>query len=147
MMDIYLALAVMLLFCVAAFASGLAIARRVPKRVAVALVVVDVVALLLFLKFLWDAPILTRLIPFRSVIVLGNFQPPISALLAGLAWGVIEGTSRRRLIFIAPLVIVSLWRGYGRVFDATPATRQRWDGDVCRQTSDATCSAAAAAML
>jgi hypothetical protein len=121
--------------------------RRAPPRIALTVMVVVLVSLLLFIKFLWDAPILAKVIPARTVIVLGNFQPPISALLAGLAWGLIRGSPGRKALLVVPLIAISLWRGYGRLFEAVPATRERWKGDVCRQTSDATCSAAACTTL
>jgi len=145
--DIYFALAVMLVVCIAVFVGGRVVAKRATKRASITTMVVTLVALLLFIKFVWDAPILAKLIPLSSVIVLGNFQPPLSAFLAGLASVLIPGGKARRIMFVAPLLAVSLWRGYGRLFEATPPTRERWKGDVCRQTTDATCSAAACATL
>ena len=145
--DIYWGLAVMLGVCVAVFVAGQQICNRFSRRTAVTILAIDLVALVIFLKFLWDSPWLIKIVPLRNVIVLANFQVPLSALLAGLGWGLIKGTWLRRMIFIVPLLAISLWRGYGRLFDSPPPTRVRWKGDVCRQTSNATCSAAAGVTL
>lgn len=138
----------MLAVCVAAFAAGLSISKRLPRRAATLFALLNLLSIGLFLQFAWDAPLLIKLIPLRNVIVLANFQPPLTAMLAGLAWGLIKGTHVRRSLFIVPLITISLWRGYGRLFEAPPAVRaERWKGEVCRQTSNATCTAAAATTL
>jgi predicted double-glycine peptidase len=145
--DLYWGLAVAIAACAGAFVLGRWLSRRLPRRTGVGVAAVTLVALLAFIQFLWDHPLLTRLIPASNVIVLGNLQPPLSALLGGLAWGLIARSPRRKLLFVAPLLAISLWRGYGRLFEPVPPTRERWKGEVCRQTSDATCSAAAAVTL
>jgi hypothetical protein len=72
------------------------------------------------IQFLWDHPLLTRLIPAPNVIVLGNFQPPLSALLGGLAWGLIPKSRGRKLLYVVPLLAISWWRGYGRIYAVRP---------------------------
>src|SRR5438046_2400338 len=145
--DLYLALAVMLVLAAAVFVVGVALSRRVSKRTVILIAIADLICLVAFMKYLWDSPWMIRAIPARGVIVLGNLQPVLSALLGGIGWGMIKGKLRRRVVFIVPLVAISLWRGYGRLFQGVPETRTRWKGDVCRQTSNATCSAAAACTL
>lgn len=84
---------------------------------------------------------------WRDVMVLANLQPLAAAVLIGVLLRVSSG----RWFIKGPLAVVlagiMLWQSYGRFFGPTPRTLERWNGDVCRQTTRATCSAASAATL
>lgn len=147
MRDIYFGLAVIAAVSAGMLFAGLALGRKLgPKAFAsVALVVCAVVVLLA--TFLTDHLLVARLLPFSNVIVLGDWIPPAVALLAGLAWRRIPGRPWRRGLLVSALLLLCGFRSYGRLFAQPPPLEEKWKGGVCLQTSQASCSAAAAATL
>ena len=148
MNDLRLAAAIMAAVTLGAFALGLRLGRRVPARAGAAVALAVCAFVVAFVFLLADHLVLARLLPFSAVIILGDWLPPAVALLAGLAWRRLPGRAWRRAVLVVPLVAVCGFRSYARVLgDVPPLGQARWKAGVCRQTSQASCGAAAAATL
>ena len=87
------------------------------------------------------------MLPFSSLVILADWLPPAVALLAGLAWRRMPGRTWRKTVLVLPLVGLCGYRSAARVVGEPPPLDERWKAGVCRQTSQASCSAAAAATL
>ena len=147
MADLFIGILIIAIVSAALLALGLWLGRRLPPRDVGLLIMFGVLILLAFEKFAWDKLWLARMLPFSNVVILGNWFPPLAAFLGGLAWQRLPGRRLRRGILIVPLLILS-WAGIGRtVIGSPPPLQNRWTRGVCRQTSNASCSAAAAATL
>jgi len=121
--------------------------RKLPHSVRILLVLLSIAWIVVNGHWLFDHPMLTGVFPFQNMLVLGSLQPFALGMLIGSAWHEIHGGWFRRGIIVSAGVGVCSWMSYGHLLRPTPATRDRWKGDVCRQTSQATCSAAAAVTL
>lgn len=147
MADLYIGIVIIAIASAALLALGLWLGRRLPPRDVGLLIMFGVLLLLAFEKFAWDKLWLARMLPLSNVVILGNWYPLIAAFLGGLAWRRIPGRAFRRGILIVPLLILS-WAGVERVmFGSPPSLKNHWRRGVCMQTSNASCSAAAAATL
>src|SRR5262249_5213226 len=122
-----------------------------------------------YVAFLYNDVLIAKLLPFSNLIVVGNWIPPLTGLLAGLAWSLIPrparptapatsttqphaGESSRIVLARRLAVVVSLqtlgWLTVLRpLWGVAPRCRDRWDGTFCVQTTDLTCTAACAATL
>jgi hypothetical protein len=130
------------------FCTGLALGRRLPPRVVAAAALAACAFIVAFVFLLSDSVVLARLLPFPSLIVLGDWLPPAVALLAGLAWRRVPGRALRKSALVLPLIGVCAFRSYRRVGGGPPPLGEdRWKQGVCLQTSQTSCSAAAAATL
>lgn len=147
MTDLYTALAVMLAIALAAFALGLRLGRTLPARTAGALALLSCASIVCFALLLRDHLLLTRLLPSSALIIYGNVLPPAAAFLAGIAWRRIPGLATRKVLLLPPLLLLCLYQSYGFLLHRPPPLDDRWKNGVCRQTSPASCSAAAAATL
>jgi len=129
------------LFCIARRAG-----RFYSKRATRLLAVTTVGAILCYTRVLWDSPLLATVLPFSNLIVLGNWFPLGSAVLAGLVIDEIP-MSRRHLI-ISALAAMAGFSMFEPLLGTTPECHQCWsdEGD-CVQTTDATCSPACAVTL
>jgi hypothetical protein len=148
MTDLWLAAGAMAGTSAVLFCFGLALGRRLSPRAAAAVALTACAFIVAFVLLLSDNILLARLLPFSSLIVLGDWLPPAVALLAGLAWRRMPGHAARKAVLVFPLVALCGFRSYGHLFGDVPALGpDRWKAGVCRQTSQASCSPAAAATL
>lgn len=147
MTDLYTALALMLTLSSAALALGLHLGRRLKPRPMAGLALLSCALIVCFALLLRDHLLLTRLLPSSAVVIYGNALPPAVAFLAGLAWRRIPGHPLRKSVLLLPLLLLCLYQSYGFLFTRPPPLEDRWKHGVCRQTSPASCSAAAAATL
>ncbi|WP_428938830.1 cysteine peptidase family C39 domain-containing protein [Fontivita pretiosa] len=125
----------------------LRVSRTLPPRTANLLAIMTVALMLANSLLLTDSIALTRLLPFSNLIVVGNPQPLLVAMLAGIIWWRVPGPGLRRLAIIGALVAACLVAIYRPILSRPPRMQDRWLGNVCLQTSRASCSAAAAATL
>ncbi len=88
---------------------------------------------------------LLRWFRWRDFIVLANFTPFAAATLAAVMLRLSKGPWVVRSAFAAILVLACLYQAYGGLFRAKPHLNPRWKNGVCMQSSEASCSAAAAA--
>jgi Peptidase C39 family len=148
MSDIYFGIAVVLALSVIIFLAALILARKLKKWEALLLMTVAVGFLILHALVLLDNIRLARLLPFSNLIVVGNFSPLATAVIAALAWRYLSGSVIRRGAFLMLLIAVCMWKAYSPVFESPPTDLTNvWLGNVCLQSSTATCSPAAAATL
>lgn len=147
MRDIYLAIAGVGLLSILIFWAALRLTRSLSSRITALLAVLALSSLLAFNALLWDNLRLTRLLPFSNVVIVGNWQPLAVALLAGLAWRSMPGSARRKSVLVVPLVLIGAYKWTAPLLATPPRLQDRWSQGVCLQTSQASCSAAAAATL
>lgn len=103
------------------------------------------IALIGYIVFVWDHPCLARWLPYSNLIVLGNALPLFAATLAGLSCRRLRGRPRTRTTVVLLLTIVGVGALIRPLLGTAPICEERWDGDVCLQTTNHTCSAASAA--
>ena len=147
MADVNAAVAAVGAISVAGFLLGRFVARRAGRRFILGLAVAACGVVVAFSTVLRDNLLTPRLIPASAVIVYGNWLLPAVCFLAGLAWGSGTGRAARRAALVAPFLLLCVYQSYGWVVTHPPPTEDRWKDGVCRQTSPASCSAAAAATL
>lgn len=106
------------------------------------------VLLLFYLTCLWGQPRLAKLLPYPSLVVLGNWFPFAAAFLAGITWTHGYGSNRRRVLFGTACFGVALYSTIEPLLGSPPHCIDHWSDDgFCQQTTLQTCSAAAAATL
>lgn len=103
------------------------------------------IMLIAYIVFVWDHPCLARWLPYSNLIVLGNALPLFAAMLAGLSCRRLRGRPRTRTTAVLLLTIVGVGALIRPLLGTAPVCEERWDGDVCLQTTSHTCSAASAA--
>jgi hypothetical protein len=107
-----------------------------------------VVGVVVYVAALWNDVYLASLLPYSNLIVLGNWFPPMTAFVAGLAWYRPGGRSRvRKALFLGSLTAMAWFSAFAPLKGEPPACRDVWAGEVCLQTSRYTCSAACAATV
>jgi hypothetical protein len=146
MLDLYLAMAVVLAASALLGWIGMAASRWLPYWVLVfliAAVIAGVAILRLQPNRLW----LGGLLPFSSLIVLGNITLPAVVLVCGMAFGRMRGSALRRGAVLAPLVLLAGYDLVRPMLSSPPPLGRMWKDGVCRQTSSESCSAASAATL
>lgn len=147
MFDLYVA---MLVMTVAAAGLGVGMARVTRRwwKWARLLMLLGLVGLLwVDLRYLRDSLWIARYVTVANLIVWANLTPSIGALVIGVAWGMLPGSAWRRSVLIVPMAGLCFWSAYGSVFAPAPMVADRWRDEVCRQTTSATCSPAAAATI
>src|SRR5438067_11552502 len=95
MSDIDSGLVLLASFTAAIYVLGWKIGRTLPVRLAKSLGLATTVAIAAYIAFLYDDVLLAKLLPVSNLIVVGNWIPPLTGFLAGLAWPLIARPSRR----------------------------------------------------
>ncbi len=150
MMDLYLGIAIMLVLMAACFGLALRLTRSAPKQLCDILAVVTVLAIGYYARWIWDDTVMGQLLPFSNLVMLSNWFPLATGFLAGLVWRRIEGgrQSRPRQIFAVVLLgVAATYSLFRPLQGAVPVCANEWEGDLCKQTTKSSCSAAAAATL
>jgi len=102
--------------------------------------------LLVFGFVLADSTIIARILPFQTLPVSGNLVFPLSAMLGGILMRCAIPLWRRYFMLIS-LALVAFWSLFCPLFRPVPACANLWKDEVCLQTQQSSCSAAAAATL
>jgi hypothetical protein len=147
MVDIYLAMALML---VLSATGGVLVARSVRRqssRLRLGLLALVVAAIVAHMVFLYDRLALARVLPWPNVVVLGNMVPLLVGTVVGLVWGAAGVHIARAVPLLTALVAVLLRVMYVPLLRPAPECRDEWKDGVCMQTTQATCGAAASATL
>jgi len=151
MTDIYCGMSLMVLLAAACFVATRRAVRSVPLALCDLLAVVIVAAICAHIRWLWDDIRLARWLPYSNLIIVGNLYLPLAGILAGLAWRRIERSPARRWVALLLLLTSSLYATMRPVMGVPPRCEQQWEdslnGRLYYQTTDSTCSAAAAATL
>lgn len=121
--------------------------RNAPRGVRSAFLALSIGWIVINGLLVYDNPTITRWIPWKNMLALGSLQPFAVAMLLGVAWHELPKNVLRRTFVVLLGAGVCFWQSYGYLLKPTPQTRARWAGVVCKQTTQATCSAAAAATL
>lgn len=147
MTDIYVGIAGMLLLGLASFHAARRVCSNRPKWVQDAMALVTVLLMLAYIRWCWDDPRLTRILPYSNLIIIGNWFVLFIGGLAGLVWGRYRDRTSRRWVTVALLFGVGTYSTFSPVLGQPPTCANQWDGDVCLQSTRSTCSPAAAATL
>jgi hypothetical protein len=147
MEDLYLGFGIVAAVSAVAFWVALHIMRRATSERANLLAIALLLLMAWYTVALWHSVAMTRLLPFRNVVVLGNWFPPAAAFLAGLVWSLPQVRQNRRRILVGGLALAGTYSMVHPLLGEHPTCHDRWRGDVCLQTSPSTCSAASAATL
>ncbi len=129
------------------FVMSLRLSRAVGERLNNLLAIMTVALIVGYVVHVQGRVALSHFLPFSNLIVLSNWQPLMVSMLAGLIWHRLPRQIWRRSVVTIALVAACLTSVYTPILAATPQMRDRWDGNVCLQTSQSTCSPAAAATL
>lgn len=148
MFDIYVGLAFLLAASLGAFILAARFPRRTSGRQGILFTLASVIATALYAVFLSDSILLARYLPFSNLIVLGNWFPPATAIIAGLAWRHSSGGWFRRSWPVVALGAVGVFAAIQPLLGEPPLCANRWDENgICRQTTPFTCTAACAATV
>lgn len=146
-MEIWLPISLMLMLSVAIAVAVGTFAGRLPKRAVVPVGLSLAAAFIGFIMSLRGRVEWLSIIPLADAVIYADWTPLLGAAVIGFAWKHIPGTRWRRLTTLAPLSALTLWLAYGTLLRPTPHCNDSWQGDVCLQTSESSCSAACAATL
>jgi hypothetical protein len=150
MTDLYVAALVLTLVSAGAFALGVVAGRRLPRVAGTGLAGLALVAAVWFIAKFWGDVRIIRWLPFTGVPVLANLQVPMMALMAGLVWSITQAAVWRKSLLTVALALAAGWSAYRPYSGPEPPVHPFpiWaPGAVLMQTSDATCSPAAAVTL
>jgi len=146
MWDIYWGVAVVLLLAALVGYCVYRLARRW-RWAGVSVAIVCTAGLALNVAFFRHSLRVVRWIPLSNVMVLGDPDPELAAVLIGVGAALMPGSAGRRSVLLVPLGLVALGGSYGGFFLGAPPIGDQWSGVVCRQTTQATCGPAAEATL
>ncbi len=147
MTDIYEGALIMLAVCSLFFVAGLKATHHRSKRLGNLTGILVVVMTVAYIVFLWDHAVLTRLIPYSNVIILGNWFPIGAAILSGIACGRLEQFRFRQAVTAILMLAVGGIGLFLPLFGSPPECGNTWDEGICRQTSQTSCLPAACATL
>lgn len=145
--DLVVGCVIIVLLSSALFAGALWITKDRRPGVCDALGSMACAAMLAYIAWIWDEPILARWLPFSNLIVLGNWFLPAAGFLAGIVWRRAPGGLWRKSAYASALIAVGLYAMIKPVWGVPPECGDDWQDGFCFQTSDASCTAACAATL
>lgn len=143
--DLALAIGLLLVVSTCLFLVGVHVSPSKTNCSRIALAVSAI--LLAYIEYLHGQASLVNLLPLSNVIVLSNWLPLVAAMLAGLLYGRDDIPAWRRITF-AQCLLAAGW--FSVLCTTTPQPVQsgcQFANGVCVQSSQATCSAAAAVSL
>lgn len=147
MTDIYVGIAGMVFFGLASFHASRRLCSRWSRRVHDGLALITVLLLLAYIRWCWNDPRLTWILPYSNLVIIGNWFPLFVGGLAGLVWGRFRDSTSRRWATIVLLLGVGAYSTLSPVLGQPPQCADQWEGDLCLQSTMSTCSPAAAATL
>ena len=161
MNDLYVGLGIMTILMGVMFAAARLLTRKAPLWVVDALAALEVVLIAVYARWIWDDTIVAQWLPFSNLVVVSNWFPTAAGFLAGLAWRRIGdrpakflglgrgeyGSTPRKFLAASVLFVAGILSAAWPMFGRTPICGNNWEGDICLQTTDASCSAAAGATL
>lgn len=151
MTDLYLGIALMLALGVGCFAATRRLANFGPRWVYDLAALLTVGTLCGYIWWVWDDVRVARWLPVSNLIIVGNWFLPLLGVLAGLVWRRMPESRWRRAIATGLLFLAGCYSTVNPVLGEAPHCQSRWErarnGRLYLQTTDATCSAAAAATL
>lgn len=147
MSGIWTMLSVMTLCMLGCAGAGYFLARRIGHSPAVVAAGLTAAAMLLFGRYMADSVWIARFVPAAILPVFGNWLPLLAGMLAGIGWAISPRPAWVKTATLGGLLVCAIYVPYRWLFDEQPLVQDAWAGDLCMQTTDATCGAAAAATL
>ncbi len=159
MSDLYLGIAIQVALMGGAFLLAWGMTRRASTVVCDLLAAITVIGIAVYARWFWENSLMATLLPFSNLIVVSNWFPLAAGFLAGLVWQRIRDTPERipgigtfrglprRIFSTVILAAAGVATLIAPLLGSPPVCGNEWQGDLCLQTSGATCSAAAAATL
>jgi len=147
MTDLYIAGAIITLLSALLFLLGRKVGKTASPRLFNLIAVATVALLWLYVKEFQETWLLSRMLPFSSVILLGAWHPLFGGFLSGMTWQRFVETRWRKYVCVLPLVAISAYAPVRNLWGDVPWTKNYWVNGVCLQTSASSCSAAAAATM
>ncbi|MCX7399026.1 MAG: cysteine peptidase family C39 domain-containing protein [Planctomycetales bacterium] len=155
MEDLTAAIILMAVLSIAIFFSFRMALSNAPERLLDGIAAVLVILVGVYVRLVWGQLWIVRWIPFSSVIILSNWFPLILAALASVLWLRTKTQSILRRLPVQSLLIAgAIWSVVYVIPDKPPACGNSWIEPspfvryrICRQTTQHTCSAAAAATI
>ena len=148
MVDLYLSLGIMISLCGLTAFAGASLQKRAGRVIVFCIEVVICLVTAAYLQYLWDRPLLSRLLPFSSTVILGNWLPVVGSFFLGVFLKTERITQLRRIVLASVMIGIS---GYslakpmlGQPPECVPSFNNR---TLDFQTTNQTCSAACAASL
>ncbi len=146
MNDLYLSLLLMLVLCVTVFLYGLRLQRGQHTRRAPLVIYASCGLMVIYLTLIWNSPLLVRLLPFSSAVVLGNCLPLFGSLYAGICVGASAIPRYRRIFLSTALLGLGVFSLVHPLTGETPkCVLSASDRMFQPQSTAYTCSAACAA--
>ncbi len=153
MIDLLISLSIMATAGILAGIAGVQLQRRANQsghRVAITVIqLFAMTAMLAYLNWIWDQPLLAKLFPFSSAIILGNWFPVAGAFFAGICSQTSRVNRARRIVFVTTLLSLCGYSLVNPLLGRSPDCQPQTSADRLMefQTTDQTCSAACAAGL
>lgn len=147
MRDLIVGVLILLVATLVLFAAVTRLTVRWHPRVNDATAAGVLILLGFYIRYVWDNIELARWLPISNLIIVGNWLPLGIAVLGGLAWNRVPPPITRKLFAVALLFSVAVFAVYSPFRGEPPVCHDTWEDGVCRQTTQATCSAAAAATM
>ena len=148
MVDLYLSFGLMIALCGLATFAGASLKQRAGRWAIATTEIFVCLATAAYLHWLWDRPILSRLLPFSGAIILGNWLPIVGAFFLGICLKTDRITQLRRIALAATMVGISGYSLAKPMLGQPPVCSPGMDDRVLDfQTTNQTCSAACAANL
>lgn len=146
--DLILGAVLIYLLAVAVFFASVWLSARCSGVGRILLAGGGVLLTVLYVQFAYEQLWLARLLPWSNVIMLGNWIPLGVAWLAGVVWGCRSIPRWRRGLLGTVLALVALYSLLEPLLSVPPQPQDTWsEKGVCLQSTPASCSACAAAML
>ena len=147
MADIYLAFVMVAGLSVGLSFGVVRLSKSWTPRTCDVAAVVTMLLVCAYIKWFWDQMILTRFLPFTSLIIVGNWFPLAAGLLAGLVWRRVERHDVIKIVLVSAIGLTAVYALYFPLKGHPFPCDNEWEGKVCLQTSPASCSAASAATV
>jgi len=148
MVDLYLSFGVMFFLCGLAAFAGASLQARARRAIVLTAEIVVCCGTAAYLNYLWDRPILSRLLPFSGAIILGNWLPIIGAFFMGVCLKTNRVSAVSRAVLAGSMVGISGYSFVSPMLGSPPACQPgAFDRTLDFQTTNSTCSSACAANL
>jgi len=148
MVDLYLSLGIMISLCGLAAVAGASLQKRAGRVVVFSTEAVVCLATAAYLQYVWDRPLLTRLLPFSGTVILGNWLPVVGSFLLGVYLKTERIMQLRRIVLATVMVGISGFSLAKPMLGPPPSCVPSFNNRTLDfQTTNQTCSAACAASL
>lgn len=148
MVDLYLSLGIMISLCGLACFAGAMLQKRAGGVAVFGTELLVCLATAAYLQYLWDRPLLSRLLPFSSTVILGNWLPVAGSFFLGVYLKTERITALRRLVLATVMVGISGYSLAKPMLGHPPSCVPSLNNSTLDfQTTNQTCSAACAASL